>query len=105
MYQGTRIQTHHRQTRHQKNLIRQMIAIIVNQLKINAIRRRCVRNTRNRTRQNRRRAIMIRPAIVTTDASNVKKKSHHKKDPIKLCAHLTEKLLRTDINRRLSGSN
>ena len=32
-YQGTRIQTHHRQTHHQTNLIHRRIAIPVNQLK------------------------------------------------------------------------
>ena len=36
---------------------------------------------------------MIRPMTVITDASDVKRKAIVKKDPIKLCAQLTAKLL------------
>ena len=72
-----------------------MIAIPVNQIKRNVIRRKSVGNTINRTLQAHRRAILILPTTVITDANDVKKKSHRKKDPIKLCARLTAKLLRT----------
>ena len=53
-YKGNQIQTHHRQTHHQRNLICWMIEITVNRLKIKAIRRKCVVKKRNRTRQNHR---------------------------------------------------
>ena len=41
-------------------------------IKIKAIRRKSARNTRNRTRQTHRQAIIICPTAVTTDASDVK---------------------------------
>ena len=72
-----------------------MIEIPVNQVKRNAIRRKSVRNTRNRTRQTHSQAIMICPTEVNTDARDEKKKSHWKKDLIKLCARLTAKFLTT----------
>ena len=71
-YQGNRIQTHHCQTHHQKNLIRWITPTPVNQLKSKLVRRKIVGNTRNSTRQTRRRAILIRLTIVTTEASNIK---------------------------------
>ena len=45
--------------------------------------------------------IMIRPMTVIADASDVKKKSHCKKDLIKLCAGLTEKLLTTGYKSKI----
>ena len=71
-YQGTWIQTHHRQTQNRTNLICRMIAIPVNQIKRNVIRRKSVGNTINRTLQAHRRAILIRLITVITDASNIK---------------------------------
>ena len=89
MYQQTRIQTHHRQTHHRKNLIRQMTEIVEN-LKSrtnmiwlmientenpksrHVIKRKIAGNTINRTCHIHRRAIMILPTTVTTDASDVK---------------------------------
>ena len=50
-----------------------MIAIPVNQTKINAIKRKSVRKTRKITRQTHHRAnILIRPKIVIKDANNVR---------------------------------
>ena len=70
-YQGTRIQTHHCEI-YQRNLIFQMTPIQVNQIKRNAIRRKNVKNKINRTRQTHRRAILIRPTTVITDANDVR---------------------------------
>ena len=61
-----------------KNLIRRMIAIAVNQLKRNTIKRIFFRNTGNRTRQTHRQVILIRPTPVTTDANNVKRRAVEK---------------------------
>ena len=74
MYHRTQSQTYHFQTHHRTNLIRQMIPVTANQTKINAIQRKSVGNTGNRSRQTHRRAILIRPATVTTDASDVKRR-------------------------------
>ena len=74
-YQRTRIQTHHCQNHHRTNLIRWMIPILDNQIKINSTIRKSVRNTRNRMSQTHRQAILIRPTTVTTDASNVKRRA------------------------------
>ena len=72
-YQGTRIHTHHFQTHHQRNLIRRMIAISVNQIKSNAIIRKSNGKTRNMNHQTHHRvAILIRPMIVITDANDVR---------------------------------
>ena len=46
------------------------------------------------TRKNHHRLkILICPTIVITDANDVRERAIRKKDPIKLCACLTEKLL------------
>ena len=74
-YQGTRIQTLNCQTHHQTNLIYLRIAIPVNQLKRNTIRRKSVGNTRNITRQTHRTAILIRPTTVIIDPSKVKRRA------------------------------
>ena len=72
-YQGKRIHTHHRQTHHLTNIIRQIIEIPVNQRKRNAIRRKIVVNTGKMTRQTHHLAtILIRPTIVITDASDAR---------------------------------
>ena len=95
-YQRTRIQTHHRQTHHRVNLICRLIAITESQIVRNLIKRKSVRKTRNRTRQTHRRVILIHLTTVTIYASDIQnKKIHRKKDPIKLCARLTAKLLTT----------
>ena len=88
-YQQTWSQTHHRQTHHQANLICQVKSIAENpdartniiQLMIsntanpkssNAIKRKSVRKTRNRTRQTQRQEILIRPTKMTIDARDKK---------------------------------
>ena len=76
------------------NMICLMIAITENPKARHAIKRDSVGNTRNRTRQTHRRAILI--FLNDSDYRRKRrknKKSHHKKDPIKLCARLREKLL------------
>ena len=54
------------------NMIRLMIASTENPKARNAITRKSVVNTRNRTNQTHRQAIPIRLTTVTTDARNVK---------------------------------
>ena len=49
-----------------------MTAIPVNQLKRKAIRIKSVRKIRNRTLQNHRQAILIRPMTVNIDARDIK---------------------------------
>ena len=71
-YQGTRIQTHHRQTHHQRKIIRRMIAIPVNQRKINVVGRKSVVKKVNMNRQTHHQAtILIRPTIVITATNAV----------------------------------
>ena len=54
------------------------------------------------THQTHHRAtILIRLMTVITDASDVKNKSYRKKDPIKLCARLTEKLPTTAFKSKI----
>ena len=59
--------------------IRRMIAIPVNKLKRNVIRRKIVGNTRNRTRKTHRRAILIRVTTVTKYTSGVKRRATGKR--------------------------
>ena len=65
----------HCQTYHRTNLICRRIEITVNRLKRKLIRRKSVVNTRNKTRQTHRQAILIRPTTMTTDASDVKRRA------------------------------
>ena len=51
-----------------------MTQIQVNQIKRNAIRRKSVENKINRTRKTHRRAILIRPTTVITDANKKEEK-------------------------------
>ena len=71
-YQRTHCQTHHCQTRQQANLIHQMIEITANPKARNALKRKIVRNTINRTCQTHHRAIMISPTTVTIDARDAR---------------------------------
>ena len=50
------------------NLIRMVIEITVNLKEINAMKIKSAENTRTKTRQTHRQAIMIRPTTVTIDA-------------------------------------
>ena len=95
-YQGTQIQTYHRHIDHWINLILRGIEIPVNILKRRSIRRKSVRKTGNTTRHTHRQEILIRPTTVTTDASEVKRRSIRKIYPIKLCAYLTVNLMTTE---------
>ena len=62
-----------------------MIAIPVNQIKINAIRRKGVGKTRNRTRQSHPQAILIRPTTVIIDANNRKKEPKERESDKIMC--------------------
>ena len=54
------------------------------------------------TRQTHHQAtILIRLMTVITDSSGVKKNSHWEKDPIKLCARLTGKLMATAFKSKI----
>ena len=65
-------QTHHCQTHHLENLILWMISIAVNPKERNEIQRKISVDTRNKTCQTHRRAILIFLETVTTDASDRK---------------------------------
>ena len=45
--------------------------------------------------------IMIRPTILITEADNVRGRAIWEKDPIKLCARLTSKLLTTAYKSKI----
>ena len=74
-YHQTRSQTQHRKNHHHAYLIRWMTEITVNSKSRNAIQIKSVGNTRNRTLQNHRRVVLIRPKTVSIDASDTKRRS------------------------------
>ena len=94
MYQRNRSQTHHCHTHHQANLICQMIPITENPKERNAIQKKRRKHNKQDSSDS---------SSSDSDSSDEsdyrhkqhKNKSQNKRDPIKLCAHLTDKLLTT----------
>ena len=73
-----------------------MIASIVNIKARDVIKIKSSGNTQNRTLQNYRRAILVRPTEVTIDAGDTKiRRAIIKRTLSKLCVRLTAKLLTT----------
>ena len=72
-YQGTRNQIHNCQTHHRRNIICQMIAVLVNQRRINAIRRKIIGKEGKMICQPHHWAtILIRPTIVIIDTNDLR---------------------------------